>query len=53
MRVKVLQRGDCQAGKERKVLGQNLSTVLSPGRDTGWRCGLVPGRYDELDISWG
>lgn len=22
------------------------------GLDTGWRCGLVLGRYDELDIGW-
>lgn len=62
MRVKALQRGDCQAVKERRVLGQSLDKVLgqsmvqTPDRDmvwaldTGSRCGPVPGRYDGLDI---
>lgn len=47
-----LQRGDCQAERERRVLGQNLCKVLVLGHDTGSRCGLVPGRYDGLDIGW-
>lgn len=38
---------------EKRVLGQNLRTVLVLGRDTGWRCGPVPGRYDGLDTGWG
>lgn len=49
----VLQREDCQAVRERRVLGQNLCTVLDLGRDTGLKCGLVHGRYDGLDIGWG
>lgn len=52
--------------RERRVLGQNLCMVLGlstiqilgPGRDTLWgldtgsRYGLLPGRYDGLDIDW-
>lgn len=40
----------------RRALGRSPCMVLDHdmvwGLDTGWRCGLVLGRYDELDIGW-
>lgn len=66
MRAMALQRGDCRAVKERRVLDQSLCTALAQsmvlipglgrdriwGLDTGSGCGLGPGRCDGLDIGW-
>lgn len=59
-----LQRADCQAVRERRVLGPSLCTVLGLNKaqiqergrdmvwvlDSGWRYGLVPDRNAGLDI---
>lgn len=55
MPVTVLQTADCQAVREKRVLGPSLYTVQIPDRDTVWGLGThsgwdrAPGRNGGLD----